>query len=58
MTTLEDKQAELDALQAAFDDYIISSRELEDELEAELSKCREYLGYSFLLVTVGDLSFD
>lgn len=42
MTALEEKQAELDALQAAFDEYIASSRELEEELEAELSKCREF----------------
>jgi hypothetical protein len=41
MVTLDEKQAELDALQAAFDEYIVSSRELEEELDAELSKCRE-----------------
>lgn len=43
MTTVEDKQRELDALQAAFDDYIASSRELEEELDAELSKCQNDL---------------
>ena len=34
---LKEKQEELDALQAAFDDYIESSRELEGELDAELT---------------------
>ena len=43
MTTVEDKQRELDALQSAFDDYISSSRELEEELDAELSKCQNDL---------------
>ena len=43
MTALEEKQRELDALQSAFDDYISSSRELEEELDAELTKCRECL---------------
>lgn len=43
MTTLEEKQAELDAVQTAFDEYIVSSRELEEELDAELTKCRELL---------------
>ena len=43
MTTLEEKQRELDALQTAFDEYIVSSRELEEELDAELTKCRELL---------------
>ena len=37
------KQQELDALQAAFDDYIASSRELEEELDAELTKCQQDL---------------
>jgi len=37
------KQAELDALQTAFDDYIASSRELEEELDAELTKCQQDL---------------
>jgi len=39
--SVAEKQAELDALQAAFDEYITSSRELEEELEEELNKCRE-----------------
>jgi hypothetical protein len=43
MTTLEAKQAELDALQSAFDEYIVNSRELEEELENELTKCREFV---------------
>ena len=42
MSTAEEKQAELDALQTAFDEYIVSSRELEEELDAELTKCREF----------------
>ena len=37
-----DREAELAALQTAFDEYIASSRELEDELDAELAKMREY----------------
>ena len=41
MTTIEEKQKELDALQTAFDEYIVSSRELEEELDDELTKCRE-----------------
>ena len=41
METLEDKQKELDALQAEFDEYIVSSREMEEELEGEMNKCRE-----------------
>lgn len=41
MPSLEEKQAELDALQTAFDEYIVSSRELEEELDAELTKCRK-----------------
>ena len=52
-TTLEEKQRELDALQSAFDDYIASSRELEEELEAELTKCREFS--SFVFTRVGAL---
>jgi hypothetical protein len=43
MTTVDEKQRELDALQSAFDDYIASSRELEEELDAELTKCREFV---------------
>ena len=40
---VSEKQAELDALQTAFDDYIASSRELEEELDAELTKCQQDL---------------
>eukprot|EP00985_Skeletonema_marinoi_P028906 scaffold26260_cov86-Skeletonema_marinoi.AAC.1 len=40
---VQEKQAELDALQTAFDDYIASSRELEEELDAELTKCQQDL---------------
>mmetsp|Transcript_6886 Transcript_6886/g.14939 ORF Transcript_6886/g.14939 Transcript_6886/m.14939 type:complete len:1458 (+) Transcript_6886:192-4565(+) len=43
MTTLEEKQKELDALQTAFDEYIVSSRELEEELDAEFTKCQKDL---------------
>lgn len=43
METLEDKQKELDALQAEFDEYIVSSREMEEELEGEMNKCHEDL---------------
>mmetsp|Transcript_38030 Transcript_38030/g.79656 ORF Transcript_38030/g.79656 Transcript_38030/m.79656 type:complete len:341 (-) Transcript_38030:42-1064(-) len=43
MTTLEEKQKELDALQEAFDEYIVSSRELEEELEADFAKCQKDL---------------
>ncbi|KAL7551645.1 hypothetical protein ACHAWF_014832 [Thalassiosira exigua] len=43
MATLEEKQRELDALQTAFDEYIASSRELEEELDAELTKCQDDL---------------
>ena len=42
MATIEEKQKELDALQSDFDEYIVSARELEEELDAELTKCREY----------------
>ena len=36
-----EREAELIALQSAFDEYIASSRELEEELDAELSKMRK-----------------
>ena len=50
MTTLKAKQAGLDALQTAlFDEYIINSREMEEELEAELTKCREFHCLSFAM---------
>ncbi len=39
--TMAEREAELAALQTAFDDYIASSRELEDELDAELAKMRK-----------------
>jgi hypothetical protein len=38
--TAAEREAELMALQAAFDEYIASSRELEEELDAELAKVR------------------
>ena len=41
MTALAEKQLELEALQTTFDEYIASSQELENEMEAELTKCRE-----------------
>lgn len=46
MATAEEKQKELDALQAEFDEYIASSREVEEELDAELTNCREFLSAS------------
>ena len=49
MTTLEEKQNELDALQEAFDEYIVSSRELEEELEADFTMCRELFCYPLTL---------
>jgi hypothetical protein len=39
--TVADRDAEIAALQTAFDEYIASSRELEDELDAELAKMRK-----------------
>jgi len=39
--SISDRDAEIAALQAAFDEYIASSRELEDELDAELAKMRK-----------------
>ena len=41
--TMEEREAELAALQSAFDEYIASSRELEEELDAELAKMRKCL---------------
>ena len=38
--TIAEREAELVALQSAFDEYIASSRELEEELDAELAKMR------------------
>jgi hypothetical protein len=40
--TIAEREAELAALQSAFDEYISSSRELEEELDAELGKMRTY----------------
>lgn len=39
--TVAEREAELLALQSAFDEYIASSRELEEELDAELAKMRK-----------------
>jgi hypothetical protein len=39
--TIAEREAELLALQAAFDEYISSSRELEEELDAELLTMRK-----------------
>lgn len=39
--TVAEREAELIALQNAFDEYISSSRELEEELDAELGKMRK-----------------
>jgi hypothetical protein len=40
--TIAEREAELLALQGAFDEYIASSRELEEELDAELAKMRKF----------------
>lgn len=40
--TIAEREAELMALQSAFDEYIASSRELEEELDAELAKMRKF----------------
>ena len=40
--TMAEREAELAALQSAFDEYIASSRELEEELDAELAKMRKF----------------
>ena len=40
--TIAEREAELVALQSAFDEYIASSRELEEELDAELAKMRTF----------------
>lgn len=44
--TIAEREAELVALQSAFDEYIASSRELEEELDAELAKMQEKLAES------------
>lgn len=41
--TMAEREAELAALQSAFDEYIASSRELEEELDAELAKMRKFI---------------
>ena len=41
MSSIQEREAELAALQSAFDEYITSSRELEEELDAELAKMRK-----------------
>lgn len=41
-TTAAEREAELIALQSAFDEYIASSRELEEELDAELARMRKF----------------
>jgi len=43
---MAEREAELAALQSAFDEYIASSRELEEELDAELAKMQEKLADS------------
>ena len=40
--TMAEREAELAALQSAFDKCIASSRELEEELDTELAKMRQY----------------
>ena len=47
--TMAEREAELAALQSAFDEYIASSRELEEELDAELAKMRKSRTVLFLL---------
>ena len=44
--TIAEREAELLALQSAFDEYIASSRELEEELDAELAKMRKWCACS------------
>jgi hypothetical protein len=44
MSSIQEREAELAALQSAFDEYITSSRELEEELDAELAKMRKCFG--------------
>ena len=40
--SIAEREAELVALQSAFDEYITSSRELEEELDSEIAKMRKY----------------
>ena len=44
--SIKERDAEIAALQAAFDEYIASSRELEDELDAELARMQDRLAES------------
>jgi len=50
--TIAEREAELLALQSAFDEYIASSRELEEELDAELAKMRTFFRCLRLLCIV------
>ena len=52
-----DREAELAALQTAFDEYIASSRELEDELDAELAKMRKSFSTLFAVIPMPPASF-
>lgn len=54
--TVAEREAELVALQSAFDEYIASSRELEEELDAELAKMRKFINLSLHPLTVVLLS--
>ncbi|KAI2507836.1 hypothetical protein MHU86_6616 [Fragilaria crotonensis] len=45
-SSIQEREAELAALQSAFDEYITSSRELEEELDAELAKMQSKLAES------------
>lgn len=47
--TVAEREAELIALQSAFDEYIASSRELEEELDAELAKMRKFSPNKYIL---------
>jgi hypothetical protein len=53
-TAVAEREAELIALQGAFDEYIASSRELEEELDAELAKMRTLLKVVLTEVPVCD----
>lgn len=53
-SSIQEREAELAALQSAFDEYITSSRELEEELDAELAKMRKLLSFLLLLVLVSE----
>lgn len=44
--SIAEREAELVALQSAFDEYITSSRELEEELDSEIAKMQEKLADS------------